>query len=104
MFSVCFCDQSTPPQSAQDVGPDRKSTRLNSSHSQISYAVFCLKKKKKKVILAETRRFPSAAAANSTPTKSKDLFMCGSSALVTRMLHRVNLSTATHAVISVKSP
>src|SRR5688572_33176194 len=28
--------------------PDRKSTRLNSSHSQISYAVFCLKKKKQK--------------------------------------------------------
>src|SRR5688572_31859272 len=27
---------------------DRKSTRLNSSHSQISYAVFCLKKKKNK--------------------------------------------------------
>src|SRR6266478_3238332 len=32
-----------------DDGPDRKSTRLNSSHSQISYAVFCLKKKKKKM-------------------------------------------------------
>src|SRR2546430_8053029 len=29
------------------VDGDRKSTRLNSSHSQISYAVFCLKKKKK---------------------------------------------------------
>src|SRR5438309_5297675 len=28
------------------VGKDRKSTRLNSSHSSISYAVFCLKKKK----------------------------------------------------------
>src|SRR5438067_8275263 len=28
--------------------PDRKSTRLNSSHVSISYAVFCLKKKKKK--------------------------------------------------------
>src|SRR2546430_13134193 len=28
---------------------DRKSTRLNSSHSQISYAVFCLKKKKKRL-------------------------------------------------------
>src|SRR2546430_8994133 len=28
---------------------DRKSTRLNSSHSQISYAVFCLKKKKSKI-------------------------------------------------------
>src|SRR5688572_32499250 len=35
---------------SRDVGHlrDRKSTRLNSSHSQISYAVFCLKKKKKK--------------------------------------------------------
>src|SRR5438445_9726901 len=29
-------------------GRDRKSTRLNSSHANISYAVFCLKKKKKK--------------------------------------------------------
>src|SRR3989475_7851995 len=44
-------------QQAADVGhvaihaeQDRKSTRLNSSHSQISYAVFCLKKKKKKKI------------------------------------------------------
>src|SRR5688572_26532376 len=33
---------------AMGVATDRKSTRLNSSHSQISYAVFCLKKKKKK--------------------------------------------------------
>src|SRR2546426_4445265 len=32
------------------VGRDRKSTRLNSSHLVISYAVFCLKKKKKKNI------------------------------------------------------
>src|SRR2546427_355894 len=32
----------------EPAAPDRKSTRLNSSHSQISYAVFCLKKKKKK--------------------------------------------------------
>src|SRR2546430_10022190 len=31
-----------------EVKQDRKSTRLNSSHSQISYAVFCLKKKKNK--------------------------------------------------------
>src|SRR5690606_42112309 len=30
---------------------DRKSTRLNSSHVKISYAVFCLKKKKKKIIM-----------------------------------------------------
>src|SRR3712207_8419381 len=31
-----------------DAEKDRKSTRLNSSHANISYAVFCLKKKKKK--------------------------------------------------------
>src|SRR2546427_6211288 len=43
-----------------DGSQDRKSTRLNSSHSQISYAVFCLKKKKKKnkkkMIVYETVR------------------------------------------------
>src|SRR2546430_6890730 len=35
------------PTSCKPPRKDRKSTRLNSSHSQISYAVFCLKKKKK---------------------------------------------------------
>src|SRR2546430_11001477 len=51
--------------------PDRKSTRLNSSHSQISYAVFCLKKKKKLNTVRHsvnshiytndpTRKFPSS--------------------------------------------
>src|SRR5207253_9885732 len=34
------------PYSAPTIKPDRKSTRLNSSHVAISYAVFCLKKKK----------------------------------------------------------
>src|SRR3712207_7701378 len=34
------------PQSTLQIGADRKSTRLNSSHANISYAVFCLKKKK----------------------------------------------------------
>src|SRR3712207_7589193 len=34
-----------PPPSADPVLQDRKSTRLNSSHANISYAVFCLKKK-----------------------------------------------------------
>src|SRR5258707_9497511 len=42
------------PEFAQPLGPvglvDRKSTRLNSSHANISYAVFCLKKKKKKKV------------------------------------------------------
>src|SRR5438128_6157068 len=36
------------------AGRDRKSTRLNSSHGSISYAVFCLKKKKKKKEQRET--------------------------------------------------
>src|SRR2546429_5296399 len=36
--------------------PDRKSTRLNSSHGYISYAVFCLKKKKKTRKPANERR------------------------------------------------
>src|SRR5215467_15407850 len=40
---------SGPPCSARPLS-DRKSTRLNSSHLVISYAVFCLKKKKKKKI------------------------------------------------------
>src|SRR2546430_5640242 len=43
---------------------DRKSTRLNSSHSQISYAVFCLKKKKKKKENSATR--------NKTKYKNQD--------------------------------
>src|SRR5205085_7124496 len=42
------CAMSARFVSVTSTGPeDRKSTRLNSSHSQISYAVFCLKKKKK---------------------------------------------------------
>src|SRR2546427_1450067 len=42
--------QFMPPGYCAPVRGDRKSTRLNSSHSQISYAVFCLKKKKNKKI------------------------------------------------------
>src|SRR2546422_10715211 len=45
--------QARPPRATvrpagSEPGADRKSTRLNSSHGYISYAVFCLKKKKKK--------------------------------------------------------
>src|SRR5206468_10447729 len=38
---------------------DRKSTRLNSSHDQISYAVFCLKKKKKKKNTKKEQKTPT---------------------------------------------
>src|SRR5205809_4362215 len=53
------------------VQPDRKSTRLNSSHGYISYAVFCLKKKKKQLsyprsasssLVRLLRRHPAPAA------------------------------------------
>src|SRR2546422_3181959 len=40
-------DGEPEPQAAHFADEDRKSTRLNSSHGYISYAVFCLKKKKK---------------------------------------------------------
>src|SRR5256712_2669912 len=44
-------------------GKDRKSTRLNSSHDQISYAVFCLKKKK--------HRFTTPIVKNAPPHKRR---------------------------------
>src|SRR3989442_10081168 len=43
-----FLDQALGPFAAGEWAKDRKSTRLNSSHVRISYAVFCLKKKKKR--------------------------------------------------------
>src|SRR2546430_6389822 len=42
---------------------DRKSTRLNSSHSQISYAVFCLKKKKTRVLTCLTHHLSTLTVA-----------------------------------------
>src|SRR2546422_4193903 len=42
----------------RDVGGDRKSTRLNSSHGYISYAVFCLKKKKVDTVKGDPERSP----------------------------------------------
>src|SRR3989454_6284029 len=47
-FDVIICDLRMPHLSGRDMYAklDRKSTRLNSSHLVISYAVFCLKKKK----------------------------------------------------------
>src|SRR5438105_12449594 len=47
---------------------DRKSTRLNSSHEWISYAVFCLKKKKKKK--QSTKHHTTAARHVPTPTSA----------------------------------
>src|SRR2546430_8851512 len=46
--------------------PDRKSTRLNSSHSQISYAVFCLKKKNQPTMLRNFLVIRDHRATNSS--------------------------------------
>src|SRR5437762_5864623 len=46
------CRQDAERASGGGAGADRKSTRLNSSHRCISYAVFCLKKKKKQLKVA----------------------------------------------------
>src|SRR2546430_16282456 len=46
LFPATSCLKRDQPEPGRREKRDRKSTRLNSSHSQISYAVFCLKKKK----------------------------------------------------------
>src|SRR2546429_4383983 len=56
---------------ARSVDKDRKSTRLNSSHGYISYAVFCLKKKKRQFIN------PSSKSKNSNAiTSYTNRFLC----------------------------
>src|SRR4051812_49708353 len=61
-----------------DRGADRKSTRLNSSHMSISYAVFCLKKKKKKIqryihdYTTLPRTYPSSTMHMNQPSRHSD--------------------------------
>src|SRR5256886_9936822 len=59
--SSCRSDSSPFTPQKRPCAEDRKSTRLNSSHSQISYAVFCLKKKKKieTIKLRLSRTYPT---------------------------------------------
>src|SRR5207249_11945409 len=48
-LATYFAGDTPPTELIDAMAGDRKSTRLNSSHVSISYAVFCLKKKKKKI-------------------------------------------------------
>src|SRR5258707_2782559 len=52
---------------------DRKSTRLNSSHANISYAVFCLKKKTSRALSGLTA--PSPVARSNTPSPCRSLVL-----------------------------
>src|SRR6266571_5112586 len=65
------------PEPATDCERDRKSTRLNSSHMSISYAVFCLKKKKAPMRAWARSSVPASAAGEGarpvgTPASLKD--------------------------------
>src|SRR3712207_8911562 len=51
--TICFCPWVMVLR-RWPICTDRKSTRLNSSHANISYAVFCLKKKKKTLYISNT--------------------------------------------------
>src|SRR5690242_21590221 len=73
-----------PPRDGARAGPllshdpgsrrrDRKSTRLNSSHMSISYAVFCLKKKKK---IKHTTAPPGRIEGAATPPHRTPLVLC----------------------------
>src|SRR5256885_2785571 len=56
---VIFCDTDTALKLHPEIVKDRKSTRLNSSHLVISYAVFCLKKKKDTDIVRKLHTIPT---------------------------------------------
>src|SRR3989449_5754299 len=63
------CPPCGPDYTVFSIG-DRKSTRLNSSHGYISYAVFCLKKKKKNKRQYKAKRENPSRATNRVPTKA----------------------------------
>src|SRR2546422_8484141 len=63
---VILMGRDVEARAAGAVPLDRKSTRLNSSHGYISYAVFCLKKKKTNLYLPADGRDAARAAAHGT--------------------------------------
>src|SRR5262245_62813844 len=68
---MCTCTMSGFPRSRTRRRQDRKSTRLNSSHLGISYAVFCLKKKKKEIQDDHKENWTyDASQTNWTPMKT----------------------------------
>src|SRR5205809_5425708 len=56
---------------AQPAVEDRKSTRLNSSHGYISYAVFCLKKKKKTKLKTTNQKYHHSQTQLTPPTRKR---------------------------------
>src|SRR3989337_227094 len=77
---------------------DRKSTRLNSSHGSISYAVFCLKKKKIKTTTSPPEIVHQSQLRLSTSLTSRHVIV----SLLVRPSHRVQLFSLTpsHSLLS----
>src|SRR2546430_6968426 len=72
---------------------DRKSTRLNSSHSQISYAVFCLKKKKKTTRHQRDKLLLDTAPTDHFAALTLSLTIFYSSAHLTHLLRHIVSTT-----------
>src|SRR5256886_6987262 len=87
---------------ARKVRIDRKSTRLNSSHSQISYAVFCLKKKKKRAprVAAFRSRVASLATCAAYPQPAFPSLLLDRAR---RLLERTLLSAACDPLDGIRS-
>src|SRR2546427_6410772 len=68
---ILYCADLADAQQRVTAAGDRKSTRLNSSHSQISYAVFCLKKKKKSLSDHSTSRRQCSESARHRTTHQR---------------------------------
>src|SRR5256886_3530247 len=93
-------DSGTPP-SSWHPAIDRKSTRLNSSHSQISYAVFCLKKKKHKHVARLIRlNVPSSSAVARTTAShvlpTPGLFVTRFDVVPIRLRHLASVHSSEH--------
>src|SRR3712207_6873336 len=105
MTSTQVRPNSTPQVAVNDIGTeedflaaidqDRKSTRLNSSHANISYAVFCLKKKKRPRSLCS----PTTAQASSSKTFSKSVRLHQFPSLLLRQ-HALSVMAPTSFVTS----
>src|SRR2546421_6216301 len=80
------------PHTLERAVRDRKCTRLNSSHDQISYAVFCLKKKKKRVLFRSDRK---STRLNSRHDQISYAVFC---------LNKKNTQTHLSAVLTIPSP
>src|SRR5207245_8696769 len=91
-----------------DLGPsiyarDRKSTRLNSSHGSISYAVFCLKKKKQKSITAQPEAYLRETPVR-TPPATRPCPLARASTVIAVLTRAIAAYTSTgrcHALTTI---